>query len=302
MIKTLIGIVTFGNLPFTRLCVQGIRETTTKPYDLFMVVGKPGDKETEEWLKSERIPHIVHNINMGFPASINDIYDWAWVSHYYDAVIIAGNDIVPYPGAIDALIETAETTPYEWVCSSQFDSHSLVARYPETKKYFEGERMVFTDFDARPWEIHKDFRNPSIEPDTLKDVRNLTLFKRSVFSTLGYADVNFWSGGYFEDNDYARRALNAGIKACGVPHSAYFHFWSRTIHQGSGGSTNKLFENNRMYYQIKWGGAWDDEKYTRPFDGAPFKLDDGIILPGSLKIGNRMDEEKIQRYWRQKVQ
>lgn len=319
--KTLIGIVTFGNLEFTRLTINSIRETTKAPLEFFVVVGKPGDEETQLWLYNQGITALRHSHNLGFPASLNDIYDMAWRHGEFDNLIIAGNDIVPYPGAIDALIEQANTTDFEWVAASMFDVQSLVNYYPEQAKYFEGPTFTFRDFAARPWSIHEPVvaaTSPSVEtnpagPSLIKDVRNLCLFKRSVFQKLGYADVNFWPGGYFEDNDYARRAVNAGIKSCALTQSQYFHFWSRTIHQetaltqdaptsalGYGAARRDLcFQRNDAFYRTKWGGPFGSEQYAIPFGpaAAGFALTPAITLEGALKIADRSQEPAIIEFW-----
>jgi GT2 family glycosyltransferase len=276
MVRTLVGIVTFGNLEFTKLTIRSIRESAKFwSVDFFVVVGKPGDVETVKWLEEEAtkygdIAYKCHSANRGFPVSINDIYDQAWVPHAdFDQVIIAGNDVVPYPGAIDAMIDCAVETDFEWIAASQFDARSLINSYPEQAKYFSGPTLVFTDFAARPWDVHAAAvaatpanieTNPN-GPSLIKDVRNLCLFKKSVFDKIGYADVNFFPGGYFEDNDYARRAVNAGIKSCALSHSQYFHFWSRTIYQSDAGdrppvagvakSRDQYFQANERFYHTK---------------------------------------------------
>lgn len=311
--KTLIGMVTFGNLEFTKLAVRGIRETAKEPVDIFLIVGKPGDDATADWAREEGILALRHSDNFGFPASINDIYDHAWVrtvfsDPMYDNVIIAGNDIVPYPGAIDALIECARETDWEWICSSQFDSKSLVALYPNARRFFTGENLVFNDFEERPWESHRDFHPPEIKPDCLSDVRNLCLFKRGVFEKIGYADVNFYPGGYFEDNDYCTRARRAGIKVCTLGHSAYFHFWSRTIHQEKALQNPALtaqpkghheyFQANERFYHTKWGGAFDAEQYAAPFGGLKHPLTPEVWLAPFLKIEGREQEREIIEFWK----
>jgi GT2 family glycosyltransferase len=316
--KTLIGIVTFGNLEFTKLTIDSIRETTKSPVDFFVVIGKPGDKETPAWLQSQDAAYMVHRENRGFPASINDIYDYAWFVKGYSRVIIAGNDIVPYPGAIDALIDQATTTDFEWIASSMFDVQSLVAYYPEQARYFEGPTFTFRDWGSRPWDVHAptvedavkafEWMRAGVEsnpegPSLIKDVRNLCLFKYGVFEKLGYADVNFWPGGYFEDNDYARRAVNAGIKSCALPHSQYFHFWSRTIHQGEPGGAitaskrDACFCANERFYLTKWGGPFSAERYAVPFDAGPFALTPEIVWQGALKIPDRIQESAIIEHW-----
>ena len=70
----------------------------------------------------------------------------------FDNLVMIGNDVVPYPYAIDSLIGLANTTDYEWICSRQLDSKSMVLTWPQTRRYFEGPLLIFTDFDTRPWE------------------------------------------------------------------------------------------------------------------------------------------------------
>jgi len=295
--KTLIGIVSYGNLPFLQLAVRGIKETLTKDADILVVIAKPDDHAMEEWLSAGFINYIRNTENIGFAGSINDIFEYAYFANQYDNVIIMGNDVIPYPGALDAMINCAETTDWEWICASQFDSKSLVARYPESAQYFKGNTLEFTDFDARPWELHKEIHAPNIEPDSLKDVRNLALFKRSVFDKTGYADVNFWPNAYFEDNDAARRANLCGVKACGLSEAAYFHFWSRTIHQGENRQHSRYFECNLAHYIHKWGGAVGGESYSQLYDGRGFRLSPDIFLAPDMRIASREQEQAIIQYW-----
>lgn len=250
MSKTLIGISSFGGLPFLELCLRGIQETVTRTVQLFVVVAKPGDQEMVDFLTNRGIPHRMDTENRGFASNINDAYDRAFVNDDIDNLIICGNDIVPMPGAIDAMIATAETTDWEMVCGSEFNSRFLVDNYPDARQYFRGDTLLFDDFTARPWELHKDFRE-GIEPHARKDIRNMTLFKRSAFEKVGYADVNFWPNGYFEDNQYCDRLDHVGVSACGLAQAAFFHFWSRTIHQSVDRPHGTYFARNQQYYN-KW--------------------------------------------------
>jgi GT2 family glycosyltransferase len=188
-----------------------------------------------------------------------------------------------------------------------------VRMYPEQARFFAEPNFKFEDFTQRPWAVHESVvvgtargieSNPQ-GPSLIKDVRNLCLFKRSVFEKLGYADVNFWPGGYFEDNDYARRAVNAGIKSCALTHSQYFHFWSRTLNQEIGQSGSQetrtardiCFQRNEKFYRTKWGGPFSREEFGVPFGGGNYVLAPDIILPGTIKIPSRENEAAIVDYW-----
>lgn len=280
--KVLVGVATFGNTDFTKLTIESIRETSSYDLDFFIVVGKPGDSETLNWLSTEPdIKFKVHTENKGFPASVNDIYDYAWVENNYDYLIIAGNDIVAYPHAVDSLIHLADISDYEVISSNQVDIRTFLSLFPEHRKYFGGENLIFRNFNCKCWEDFKEY-SPilSINHMALLDIQNLCIYKKSVFDKIGYTDVAFYPA-YFIDNDYARRIVLAGIKCCSLSNSRFLHFWSRTIKQGSGGSTNHYFENNRAYYISKWGGEFGQEMKTP-----------------ELKIDMRYNEDAIINYWR----
>ena len=298
--STLIGMVTFGNIEFTKLAVEGVRRTVTKwPYDMFLVVGKPHDIQTQEYLRTEGIPHIIHDINWGFPKSLNDIYDYAWKENDYKNLIVMGNDVIPYPYAIDSLITVAEDTDNLWICAQEYDVKSLCRDFPNTRKFFHGESYQFVDFgNVEPWKVGNEFRSSKITTNGagLSDVHNLALFKKEIMEKIGYIDVNFYPA-YYEDNDYVRRAVYAELESCRVTSAIYFHFWSRTIHQGSGGSTHEYFQMNRNFYRKKWGGDFGKEKWGVPFDGKPFQLGETILQP-NIKIDNRDNEMNIIKYWR----
>lgn len=267
MSKTLIGIVSYGGLPFLELALRSIQETTSQ-VDVCVIVAKPGDEEMHRFLSERKIIHLVHTQNKGFPASVNDLYAFAfegsafwgekivWATQPYDNLIIMGNDVVALPGAIDAMIRTADTTDYEMVCGSEFNSRFLVDQYPEARPFFQGDNLIFTDFAARPWELHKE-RRIGIEPHARKDIRNFTLFKRSAFEKVGYADVSFWPNGYFEDNQHCERCDHLGVSACGLLDAPFFHFWSRTVHQGENREHGKWFGlNKERYDEWKANPVW----------------------------------------------
>jgi GT2 family glycosyltransferase len=264
MSRTLIGISTFGNLPFTRLAVQSIRETAKKDVSVLIVVGKPDDLETREFADKHADLVIHHDRNYGFPASCNDVFDEAWKHADFDFCILMGNDVIAYPGCIDGMIEMAESGQWEQVCGTIFDVHSLLHHHPETVEFFHGPNFVFRDFDARPWDLHQPRTEYGEEPNSLKDIQNMTLYTKGAFTKLGYFDVGFWPNGYFSDNSYAMRGLNAGVKGVGASHCEFFHFWSRTIHQGDSRPNNVYFDRNRELYIAMWGGEPGKETKAAP--------------------------------------
>lgn len=264
MSRTLLGISTYGNLPFTKLAVESVRETAKKDVSVLIVVGKPDDAETLAYAHDHADMVIQHERNWGFPASCNDVLDAAWKHADFDFCILMGNDVIAYPGCIDGMIEMAEKGPWEQVCASMYDVQSLLRDHPEAAEFFSGPNHVFSDFSARPWDLHKVTSPYGEQPGALKDVQNMTLYTKGAFTKLGYFDVQFWPNGYFSDNSYARRGVNAGVIGVGAPHCEFFHFWSRTIHQGDSRPHNVYFDRNRAQYVSMWGGDFGHETRQAP--------------------------------------
>lgn len=303
MKKTLIGIVTFGNLPFTKLAVKGIRNTVTLPYELCLIIGKSTDTDTLEWVKGEGIEAIYHADNYGFPYSINDLYDVAWKDNNFDYFIIMGNDVIPYPYAIDSLIKVASENDYVWISANQYDVRSLIRDFPECQSQFQGGHCVVSDLSTPSWEMFTGYSDEIvITTPGMSDIHNLALYKKHVFDTIGYVDVNFFPA-YYSDNDYARRGVNAGLRpnSCTLTNAVYFHFWSRTIHQGNNIDSDKhhsYFGANSNFYQMKWGGGFGSERHGTPFNGKQYALTPTIMLEPSLNIASRDNEKEIIDFWR----
>src|SRR5688572_27959552 len=154
MSRTLIGISTFGNLDFTRLAVRSIRETAKKDVSVLVVVGKPDDTETRDFAHEHADMVIQHDRNWGFPASCNDVLDAAWKHADFDFCILMGNDVIAYPGCVDGMIEMAESGQWEQVCGTMYEVQTLLRDHPEAAEFFTGPNFVFSDFAARPWELH----------------------------------------------------------------------------------------------------------------------------------------------------
>jgi len=259
MNSTLVGLATFGNLKYTKITIESIIENTEREVDFFVVVGKPWDKATAEWLTEKKIPFVAHTKNMGFPYSVNDIYDYAWVHNDYDNLIIVGNDIYAYPTTVDSLIDLAEKSDYEVISALQYDVRSLYSEYEETRELIDRRTHTVLDLTTEPWKKFTGWGGEQQIADmSLYDIQNMCLYKKEVFKKIGYTDVNFFPA-YFIDNDYARRLVKANIKVCSLVNARFFHFWSRTLKEETGASNTGYFRNNEKYYKSKWGGVFGKE-------------------------------------------
>lgn len=284
-------------MPFLELTLKEIQRTVTRSnVDVLVIVADPADNQMAQFLVERGVRFKHDTINRGFASNVNDGYDAAFKDGDYDYLICCGNDVVVMPGAIDAMIETADSTDFQMICGSEFNAQFLVGQYPEARQFFRGDDLIFNDFNARPWELHKDFRD-GIEPDCRKDIRNLALFKRNSWEVVGYDEVNMYPNAYFSDNDYGRRCDLLSVSAAGLKQGAFFHFTSRTIRQNAQRDHGKFFSRNGGHYAHKWGGGVGNERYAQPYDGRGFQLSPEIFLAPDMKISSRDQEDAIIDYW-----
>ena len=287
--KPLIGVVTFGNIKYTKMCIQSILDSCD--IDIFSVIGKPDDQETEQYFNSlaYRLNYIKHSKNKGFPESINDIYDYAFIDNDYDCVIIVGNDVLVYDDTFNKLFNYYPE--YDWISATEVSVNALFNQFPHTRHYFtDDEKRIFVMPEFNEWkyiELNQELKLYDLNKfNIVGDSHNCCLFSKRLFEKVGYIDSAFYPA-YFEDNDYARRCQLLNIPMLRISNAYYFHFWSRTVHEvAEKKKHDKFFRANKEYYINKWGGEPGSEKYTIPFNSQDFTFG-STIIPKTLKISER---------------
>jgi hypothetical protein len=89
---------------------------------------------------------------------------------------------------------------------------------------------------------------------------------RSAIEAAGTFDENFHPA-YFEDNDFYRRCLLAGVDVVGLPASTR-HRRSSTLESSDAlrQQNARTFPSNSAYFERKWGGPPHHEVFTTPFN------------------------------------
>jgi len=289
MDKLYIGMVTFGNLPYTRMAIQSLMETASPPAEFVVVVGKPGDEETVSYLdgipeENEEGDSIIilkrHPTNLGFPWGINDIMQYVFKMAGADKLLIVGNDCIAYPDAVDELLYVAAAYPdFDYFSGTETKSVWFKDKYPHRSSMINPDGVLnvggvgwepyyFKEHLAH-WEDVK--RNSSLwgkvkEITYINGFHNFALIRKSYFDKVGYVDPAFFPA-YYEDVDYVRRGRLAGCKFAEVPMAQYFNFESTTIKTETGDMHRRYFPLNRRYYEEKWEGGPGEELNVRPFAG-----------------------------------
>lgn len=293
MTKILIGFVTFGNWKYTSMLLDSLNvslKNAKKVLDIDVemvgVVGKPNDTITANGLRERGISFFQHFTNMGFPSSLNDIYEYGFIKLESDYVIILGNDILLQEHALENLVKTTLEHKFDFLSGMEISIDKFISLVQGAEKFFDlKNNKKFLGSSLPDWgkvavSKTEEIRNRS-NFSTIGDTQNFAIFSKNCFDKVGYTDVNFYPA-YFNDNDYGKRMQLAELKIGDTNQAIYLHFWSRTIYEENMKRTNdKYFPLNKQYYISKWGGEPGKEKKS-----------------AKVKIENRVAEVEVVERWR----
>ncbi len=246
---TSIVLLTHNQLPFTRLCVESILERTDEPFELIFVDNGSGDG-TPEYLERLGGARVIRNPdNRGFPAAANQGIRAASGAQ----VLLLNNDTVVTSGWLTRLLRALHAEPGVGLvgpCSNRVSGEQQVeVRYDD-----------LAGLDGFAWQWGKD--HDGRHQDTERLVGFCLLIRREVIDRVGLLDERFGVG-CFEDDDYCRRALQAGHRAVIARDAFVHHFGGRTF-AGSGVDFAAVMRHNERLYLDKWSGVAASSELAGP--------------------------------------
>jgi GT2 family glycosyltransferase/2-polyprenyl-3-methyl-5-hydroxy-6-metoxy-1,4-benzoquinol methylase/tetratricopeptide (TPR) repeat protein len=234
---TSIVIVTYNQLDFTIRCLESIRMTTDEEIEI-IVIDNGSTDGTPEYLESLRDVRLIKNqSNRGFPAAANQGIELSRGRQ----ILLLNNDTIVTTGWLRRLLQSLY-------------SEQEIGLVGPVSNEVSGDQKVDVTYDSLEtldgfaWEWAKAHLNERIETDRL--VGFCLLIHREVIEHIGALDERFGIGN-FEDDDYCRRALEAGYRAVIAIDSFVHHFGHRTF-IGSGVDFNELLATNKRLYEAKW--------------------------------------------------
>ncbi len=234
---TSIIIVTYNQLAYTQQCLDSIQMRTDEPYELIFVDNGSTDG-TVDYLKTFLDTHLIENKeNRGFPAAVNQGIQVA----KGDNILLLNNDTLVTTGWLQKLLTRLHAAPDIGLVGPVSNSVSGPQQIPVTYSDLSG-------LDGFAWEWGKQYAGQSVEERRL--VGFCLLFKQELIKKIGLLDERFGIG-CFEDDDYCRRAREAGYQTLIAQDSFVHHFGSRTF-LGSGVDFGNILQENEQKYREKW--------------------------------------------------
>jgi len=235
---TSIVIVTFNQLWATRQCVDSILMRTDEAIELIFVDNGSTDG-TPDYLQS--IPGakvILNQDNRGFAPAVNQGLQIARGQN----LLLLNNDCIVTTGWLDGLLEALYDDSANGLVGPVSNNVSGEQQIPVT--YTD-----LTSLDGFAW----DCRSNRQLTETDRLIGFCMLFRREVMDRVGLLDERFEIG-CFEDDDFCRRARNAGFRALIASHVFVYHFGSATF-RGSGLNFAEILRTNEQRYRDKWEPA-----------------------------------------------
>ncbi|MBV9124103.1 MAG: glycosyltransferase [Planctomycetes bacterium] len=234
---TSIIILTYNQLPYTQLCVDSVRHYTDEPYELVFVDNGSTDGTLEYLRALPDVTVIANPANLGFPAAANQGLRAA----RGDQVLLLNNDTVATSGWLRRLLAPLAEDPKVGLVGPCSNAVSGPQQVPVPYR-------DLADLDGFAWEWAQVHPGECLAAQRL--VGFCLLFRRELLERVGYLDERFGMG-CFEDDDYCRRALDAGYRAVIARDAFVHHFGSQTF-RGSGVDLGALLRRNHQVFLAKW--------------------------------------------------
>jgi GT2 family glycosyltransferase len=247
-------IVTYNNLPLTRLCLESVaRNTDYQNYEVIVVDNNSSDG-TQDYLKSlaekrKDLKLILNEMNNGFAKANNQGIQQS----SGDYLVLLNNDTI---------------VPQSWLSRMlrHLDDPEVGLVGPVTN--FVGNEAKI-DVAYGTWAEMEAFAQDytRAKQDQAADIYLLAMFcvalRRDVFDVIGPLDERFGIG-MFEDDDYSMRVRQAGYRIICAADAFVHHFgqaaFGKLIRSGD---YDRIFDENRRKFEEKWGVKWKPHQHAR---------------------------------------
>ena len=240
-------VVTFGQLPLTRRCLESVLAGETWPRFEVLVVDNASPDGTSEYLRSlaasdPRVRIFLQERNLGFPAANNVGIRKA----QGEVLLLLNNDTVVPPGMIGRLVRPLlRDRSLGIVCA--------------TTNFCGNEARVepgYEDLDGLPrFAASRARRYAGRLLDLDVAAMYCVALRREVVEEVGLLDETFGIG-MFEDDDYALRLRAAGYRIVCAEDAYVHHVGQGSFQSLSPQDYQALWDRNQAYYEKKWGRRW----------------------------------------------
>ncbi|MEO6726407.1 MAG: glycosyltransferase [Blastocatellia bacterium] len=240
-------IVTYNNLALNKLCLESIiRNTQYLNYEVIIVDNNSTD-ETPAFLRHMADLHpnisiILNSTNYGFARANNQGIAQS-VGEY---LVLLNNDTIVPPGWLSRLLRHLQ--------------NPAIGMVGPVTNFVGNEAKIEVPYQT--WDEMEDFAQEHTwaNDGLVADIHMLAMFcvamRRNTYDLVGPLDEQFGIG-MFEDDDYARRVKQKGLRMICAADVFVHHFGQAAFKKLiETGHYDGLFNQNRQRYEAKWNVKW----------------------------------------------
>src|SRR4051812_18956743 len=242
-----VAVITFNNLPFTKLCLHTLLATTQCGNYELIVVDNASTDATPAHLRelASKNPHvrvILNTENRGFAPANNQ----ALTAATGDLLVLLNNDTIVPPDWLARLARHLDDPHVGSVCAvtNRIGNEAEI----DTSYRTLGELREFASLQSR---LHdgKSFDIPMAPMFCLA-------IRRDTFERVGPLDEQF-ERGMFEDDDYSMRLRAAGLRVLCAEDTFVHHFGGASFNNLiATGEHGEIFRANKHRFEKKWNTTW----------------------------------------------
>ena len=284
-------IVTYNNLAYTKLCIGGLLAASDEPTLEVIIVDNGSDDGTVDYLREleggNHGVHVIFNpVNRGFAPANNA----GLAAASGDFLVLLNNDTIVAPGWLAGL-------------RRHLDHPSVGVVGPVTNR-IGNEAEVHAPYRTYREMLSFAGRRAREQQGRTFDIPMPAMFclaiRRDAYERIGPLDERF-EVGMLEDDDYARRARDAGYRLVCAEDVFVHHFGQASFGKlVPSGEYMRLLEENQRRYREKWGEPWKpygrrtDPRYEEQLGRMREVL--GRVLPAGARVAvaSKGDERMLR--------
>lgn len=252
--KISVIVLTYNNLDLTKACLESLYQNSMYPNLEIIIVDNASTDDTPEFLRefAKQQPGakiFLNEENLGFSAGNNVGLNAATG----DYLVILNNDTYVTPGWALTLMNHLRRDKSIGIIGPVTNNIGN-----EAKISIEYDSMASMTQQARAYTLSHLGEKIFINTVAFFCV----MLPRSTFNEVGAMDEKFGRG-FFEDDDYCRRIEKINKKVACADDVFIHHHLSASFNKLGAEVKQKLFEENKKYYESKWGN-WVPHSYRKP--------------------------------------
>jgi len=267
--KISVVVLTYNNLDLTKSCLDSLLRWTDYPNLELIVEDNASSDATPDYLRELQglypsIKLLLNDKNLGFSAG-NNVGLLAATGDY---LVMLNNDTMVTPGWLLTLLRHFETDTSIGLIGPVTNNIGNQAKI--NISYSKREEMLPLSMVYTMTHMGRHFPLSTA-------AFFCVMMSREVFEKVGTLDENFGRG-FFEDDDYCRRVEQLDLRVVCAEDVFVHHHLSASFDKLGKGEKQALFEQNKEYYESKWG-KWEPHQHR---DSLTFRIKSKSIIPGTF--------------------